>query len=85
MVTPYYWCPAVLLIPQEEVTNYHPRLHQWSVPDVSISGTVLEEPAVGGLVLPANVASIFPQQFDLVAGVACVPQGIPQVLSWTRV
>lgn len=67
------------------VSSCHPRLRQWSVPDVAISGTVLEEPAVGGLVLPANVASIFPQQFDLVAGVASVPQGIPQVLTRTRV
>lgn len=56
-----------------------------SVPDVAVSGSVLEEPAVRGLVLPANIASVFPQQFDLLTGVAGVPQGVPQVLTWTRV
>lgn len=56
-----------------------------SVPDVAVSGSVLEEPSIRCLVLPADVASIFPQEFDLLARVAGVPQGVPQVFTWTRV
>ena len=56
-----------------------------SVPDVAVSRSMLEEPAVRGLVLPANISSVFPQQFDLLTGVAGVPQGVPQVLTGTRV
>lgn len=57
----------------------------WSVPDVAVSRSVLEEPAIRRLVLPADIASIFPQEFDLVTRVAGVPQGVPQVFTWTRV
>lgn len=51
-----------------------------SVPDVPHLGSVLQEPAVGDLVLPAHVARVLPQQPHLVCGVACVPQRVTQVL-----
>lgn len=57
----------------------------WPVPDVSISWSVLQEPAVRSLVLPADIASIFPEEFDLVTRVAGVPQGVPEVFTWTCV
>lgn len=57
----------------------------WPVPDESIGWSVLQEPAVRSLVLPADIASIFPEEFDLVTRVAGVPQGIPQVFTWTCV
>jgi hypothetical protein len=47
-----------------------------ALPDVAILGPVLQEPAVGSLVLPAHVADVFPQQLHLVTGVASVPQGV---------
>lgn len=53
------------------------------VPDVSNLWSVLEEPAVGDLVLPANVPGVLPQETDLLSGVSCVPQGVPQILSRT--
>lgn len=43
---------------------------------------MLQEPAVRCLVLPAGVARVFPQQFDLVCGVPSVPEGIAEVLAW---
>lgn len=79
-------------VPAEKVTSSHANLQltctrpsAWSVPDVSVSGSVLQEPAVRCLVLPADVASVFPQEFHLVTCVAGVPQGVPQVLTWARV
>lgn len=56
-----------------------------AVPDVAVGGPVLEEPAVGGFVLPADITSIFPQEFHLVTGVPRVPQGVPQILPWACV
>ena len=53
------------------------------VPDVSDLWSVLEEPAVGHLVLPANVPGVLPQEADLVRGVSCVPEGVPHVLTRT--
>lgn len=46
---------------------------------------MLQEPTVRSLVLPADIASIFPEEFDLVTRVAGVPQGVPQVFTWTCV
>lgn len=54
------------------------------VPDVSNLWSVLEEPAVGDLVLPPNVPGVLPQQTDLLGGVSCVPEGVPQILARTR-
>lgn len=51
-------------------------------PDVSNLRPVLQEPAVRRLVLPAGVAGVLPQQFDLVCGVPSVPEGVAQVLTW---
>lgn len=45
---------------------------------------MLQEPAVRCLVLPARVARVLPQQFDLVCGVPSVPEGIAEVLAWAR-
>lgn len=42
---------------------------------------MLQIPAVGNLVLPADIPGILPQQTDLMVGVSCVPQGVPQMLS----
>lgn len=53
-------------------------------PDVANLRPVLQGPAVGDLVLPAHVARVLPQQTHLVASVASVPQGVPQVLARTR-
>lgn len=53
-------------------------------PDVAVGRPVLQEPAVGRFVLPADVAGVLPQEFHLVAGVAGVPQRVPQVLAGTR-
>lgn len=53
------------------------------LPDVAHLGPVLQEPAVGHLVLPAHVPRVLPQQPDLVAGVPGVPQGIPEMLPGT--
>lgn len=60
---------------------------EWAVsalPDVAVGRPVLQEPAVGGFVLPADVAGVLPQEFDLVAGIASVPQRVPQVLTRAR-
>lgn len=43
---------------------------------------MLQEPAVGHLVLPAHIPGVLPQQPDLVAGVPCVPQGVPEMFPW---
>lgn len=56
-----------------------------TVPDVAVSRPVLEEPAVRGLIFPANIASVFPQELHLLGGVARVPQSVPQVFTWTCV
>lgn len=56
-----------------------------TVPDVAVSRPVLEEPAVRGLIFPANIASVFPQELHLIGGVARVPQSVPQVFTWTCV
>lgn len=56
-----------------------------SIPDVAVGRSVLEEPAVRGLVLPSHIASVFPEEFDLVTSVTGVPQGVPQVLPRTSV
>lgn len=53
------------------------------VPDVSNLWSVLEEPAVGDLVLPANIPGVLPQETDLLGSVSCVPQGVPQILTRT--
>lgn len=55
-----------------------------ALPDVAVSWAVLQKPAVGGFVLPANVAGVLPQELHLVAGVASVPQRVPQVLTGAR-
>ena len=54
------------------------------LPDVAHLGPVLQEPAVGHLVLPAHVPGVLPQQPDLVAGVPGVPQGVAEMLPRTR-
>lgn len=51
------------------------------LPDVSHLGPVLQEPAVRGLVLPARIARVFPQQLDLVCGVSGVPEGVAKILT----
>lgn len=53
-----------------------------SVPDISNLWPVLEEPAIGNLVLPANIPGVLPQEADLPLGVSSVPEGIPQMLTW---
>lgn len=53
-------------------------------PDVSDLRPMLQEPAVGRLVLPAGIARVFPQQFDLVRGVSGVPERIAEILTWAR-
>ena len=45
---------------------------------------MLQEPAVGCLVLPAHVPGVLPQQPDLVTGVPRVPQRVAEMLPWTR-
>lgn len=52
------------------------------LPDVSNLRPMLQEPAVRGLVLPARVARVLPQQFDLVCGVPSVPERIAEILTW---
>lgn len=54
------------------------------VPDVSNLWSVLQEPAVGHLVLPANVPGVLPQEPDLIRGVSRVPQGVSHILTRTR-
>lgn len=54
------------------------------VPDVTVSRPVLQEPAVGCFVLPADVVGVLPQKSDLIAGVASVPQCVSQVLTRAR-
>lgn len=49
-------------------------------PDVPDLRAVLQVPAVGHLVLPADIPGVLPQQADLVVGVPRVPQRVPQVL-----
>lgn len=51
-------------------------------PDVSDLRPMLQEPAVRCLVLPARIARVFPQQFDLVCGVSGVPERIAEILTW---
>jgi len=53
------------------------------VPDVSDLWSVLQEPAVRHLVLPANVPGVLPQEPHLIGGVSCVPEGVPQILTRT--
>lgn len=53
-------------------------------PDVAHLRAVAEVPAVGCLVPPPHIPGVLPQQGDLTRGVARVPQGIPEVLAWTR-
>lgn len=53
-----------------------------SLPDVAHLGPMLQEPAVGHLVLPAHIPGVLPQQPDLVAGVPCVPQGVSEMFPW---
>lgn len=52
------------------------------LPDIAHLGPVLQEPAVGHLVLPAHISGVLPQEPDLVTGVPCVPQGVPEMLPW---
>ena len=52
-----------------------------SVPDVSNLWSVLEEPAIGDLVLPAHVPGVLPQETYLVRGMSCVPEGVSQILT----
>ena len=49
-------------------------------PDVADLRAVLQVPAVGHLVLPADIPGVLPQQADLVVGVSSVPQRVPQML-----
>lgn len=56
-----------------------------SIPDVAVGRSVLEEPAVRGLVLPSHIASVFPEEVDLLTGVSGVPQSVPQVFPRTSV
>lgn len=53
------------------------------LPDVSNLRPVAQLPAVRGLVLPAYVPWIFPEQRDLPRCVSCMPESIPQVLTRT--
>lgn len=53
------------------------------LPDVSNLRPVAQLPAVRGLVLPAHVPWIFPEQRDLPRCVSCMPESIPQVLTRT--
>lgn len=53
------------------------------LPDVAHLGPVLQEPAIGHLVLPAHVPGVLPQQPDLVTGVPRVPQGVAEMLPWS--
>lgn len=46
-------------------------------PNVANLRPVQQLPAVGGLVTPAHISWVSPQQSYLVRGVASVPQGIP--------
>ena len=59
------------------------RSYVLHVPDVAHLGPVLQEPAVGHLVLPAHVPGVLPQQPDLVTGVPSMPQGVAEMLSRT--
>ncbi len=47
------------------------------VPDVSNLWSVLEEPAIRHLVLPADIPGVLPQETDLLSSVSCVPEGVP--------
>lgn len=53
-------------------------------PNVANLRPVQQLPAVGGLVTPAHISRVGPQQSYLVRGVASMPQGIPEVLTWAR-
>ena len=54
----------------EDVTgvSYHVLALQDAEADEADLGTVKQQPAIGGLLLPPNVARVFPQQFDLKDG-----------------
>lgn len=54
-----------------------------SIPDVPDLWSVLEEPAVRDSVFPADIPGVFPQETDLLRGISCVPEGVPQILSRT--
>lgn len=53
-------------------------------PNVANLRPVQQLPAVGGLVTPAHISWVSPQQSYLIRGVASMPQGIPEVLTWAR-
>lgn len=53
-------------------------------PNVANLRPVQQLPAVGGLVTPAHVSWVSPQQSYLIRGVASMPQGVPEVLAWAR-
>lgn len=53
------------------------------VPDVSNLRSVLEEPAIRNLVLPADIPGVLPQKTHLIRCVSRVPQGVPHVLTGT--
>lgn len=73
-------------IQNEAVLCFKCKVRSWVIrlPDVAHLGPVLQEPAVGHLVLPAHVPGVLPQQPDLIAGVPGVPQGVSEMLSWAR-
>lgn len=56
-----------------------------SSPDVAHLGPVAEVPAVGGLVTPAHVTWVLPQQLHFPIRGPGVPKSISQVFPWTSV
>lgn len=53
-------------------------------PNIANLRPVQQLPAVGGLVTPAHISWIGPQQSYLIRSIACMPQGVPEVLTWAR-
>lgn len=89
ILLPLSWEPEVLARLQELSAQGSEGSETWEegpqrLPDVAHLGPVLQEPAVGHLVLPAHVPGVLPQQPDLVTGVPRVPQRVAEMLPWTR-
>ena len=89
LLLPLFWEPEVLARPRELSAQGSEGSEMWEegaqrLPDVAHLGPVLQEPAVGHLVLPAHVPGVLPQQPDLVTGVPRVPQRVAEMLPWTR-
>lgn len=67
LLLPLFWEPEVLARPRELSAQGSEGSEMWEegaqrLPDVAHLGPVLQEPAVGCLVLPAHVPGILPQQ-----------------------